>query len=119
MASFTVDRVDFVGDRSLKRGMSYQIPITIKSQGIPIDLSSFGAKCQIKQFYDSPVAVYEPTISIMSPANGLVHLIVDGRDTLNIKPRIYRYDINFFNVNNDYYTFIEGNIEFSWAVTRI
>ena len=115
--ALVTERIDFILDNSLKRGVAYKLPFTIKDDGKPIDLSNLVASCKVKKFYDSVVPVYVPEVSMIDPVNGRIDLVFDS-NTKVIKPGRYYYDIFFTNLNGKEFSFIEVQIDFSWSASH-
>jgi hypothetical protein len=116
--TLAVDTYNFIGSEGrIKRGINYAIAIVISSNGNVISLQGLTGFCKVKKYYDSPTAICEPEIKIIDAVNGLIHLVIDGETTKNIRPSIYKYDIFFVNELGEYSSFLEGEIEFSYSVS--
>lgn len=104
-------------DISIDQGSTYsgRIPV-VNNDGLPVDLTSFDARGQIRKSYASTSAI-NFDIVIDDPVSGVINLRLDPEVTQTLKAGRYVFDVEIYD-NTDVIRVSEGQVHVSPRVTR-
>lgn len=103
---------------TIEQGATFISTITIKdSEDIPLDLTNFTVKAQMRKSYYSSTAI-NFQVEIVSAINGLVTINLDAISTSSIKPGRYVYDVRIKDQFGDAIRIFEGIATVTPGVTR-
>jgi hypothetical protein len=92
----------------------------VDQYNLPLDLSDFTVKSEIRKTYNSTNVTAELVINIYNPTNGIIDLSLNSNVTSNIASGKYVYDtIIVSNTTNQVFRVQEGIAVVSPAVTKV
>ena len=105
----------------INQGATLRIPFTWRSNGLPIDITGFTARMQIRKTVASSEVIHE-----LSTENGGIILGDDGAFLIYISDSVTEtfnfttavYDLEFVNLDGDVIRLLEGAVQLSLEVTR-
>ncbi len=115
---------------TIEQGATFELVATYKnSSGTPVDLTSYGARMQIRSTYDSNVTLVSLTTTLDSDGSGIVitpssgslyiRLSAASSSALNFSQGVYDLEIYSGSGNTEYVTrILEGNVKLYKQVTR-
>ena len=116
-----------VYDITIEQGARFTMEATYTTDGTtPIDLTGYYGRGQIKATTDAG-AVARFTVTIPTPANGVVRCVIEADDTAIIpatganysKTSVYYYDIELFTVGDaDVIRLLNGKANVSPEITK-
>jgi len=105
-------------DISIDQGSSFSSTILVNdTNGLPLDLTGFQSRGQIRRSYSSLKAIDFVT-SINNPTLGQVYISLPASITRSLKPGRYVFDVEIYNLNDDVTRISEGQVTVSAASTR-
>jgi hypothetical protein len=104
----------------LEKGSTFSTTITLDDiYGVPYDLTGLEVKSQVRKSYYSANTTAEFTVTIPTPTDGSIILLLDSTTTSNISPGRYVYDVLLRdNVANTVTRVLEGIVNVNPQVTR-
>lgn len=104
---------------TVDQGSSFESTIDITdSENNPVNLTGYTFRGQIRKTYASTTSV-SFTITSISPASGIINLVLSATQTSGIKAGRYLYDVEIISSTNTVTRVIEGQIEVTPRVTRV
>ena len=117
-----------VKDILIEKGARFVMDATYTSNGTtPIDLTGYSGRGQIKASALDTTAIVDFTITIPTPANGVVRCVIEADDTASIpstgtnyaKLSTYYYDIELYTANDaDVKRLLNGRVTVSPNITE-
>ena len=102
----------------LEQGADFSTSITLDAvNGDPYNLTGYTAKSQMKKSYYSTTATAEFTITINSPASGIIIMSLPSANTSNIAAGRYVYDVAIKDSANTITRVLEGIVNVMPRVT--
>lgn len=102
----------------IDQGSTYTSVIPVKdNNGLPLDLSDYSSRGQIRKSYSSNVKV-PFTTSIASPLEGKVSLSLTASQTRAMKAGRYVYDVEIYNGSDDVIRIAEGQVEINPGISN-
>ena len=102
----------------IDQGSTYTSVIPVKdNNGLPLDLSDYSSRGQIRKSYSSNVKV-PFTTSITSPLEGKVSLSLTASQTRAMKAGRYVYDVEIYNGSDDVIRIAEGQVEINPGISN-
>lgn len=104
-------------DIAIDQGSTYtgRIPV-VDSNGLPVDLTAFSSRGQIRKSYESTSAV-DFTTDISDPESGVINLALSAATTSAIKAGRYLFDVEIFD-STTVIRVSEGQVHVSARVTQ-
>lgn len=103
----------------LEQGTTFTTNITLDDiDGVPYDLTNVTAKSQIRKSYYSANTTAEFTVTINTPTDGTILLILDANTTANIAAGRYVYDVAIKDTANTVTRVLEGIVNVIPQVTK-
>lgn len=103
----------------LEQGTTFTTNITLDDiDGVPYDLTGVTAKSQIRKSYYSANTTAEFTVTINTPTDGTILLILDSSTTSNIAAGRYVYDVAIKDTANTVTRVLEGIVNVIPQVTK-
>lgn len=115
---------------TIEQGATFELVATYKnSSGTPVDLTSYGARMQIRSTHDSNVTLVSLTTTLDSDGSGItitpssgslyIRLSAASSSALNFSQGVYDLEIYSGSGNTEYVTrILEGNVKLYKQVTR-
>lgn len=106
-------------DIVIDQGSTYsgKIPV-VGANGLPVDLTGFSARGQIRRSYQSLTSVNFST-SIENPTSGVIFINLTPDQTGAMKPGRYVFDVEIFNTDEtDVIRVCEGQAEVTPRATK-
>jgi hypothetical protein len=106
-------------DITIDQGSTYsgKIPV-VGSNKLPVDLTGYSARGQIRRSYSSLTAV-PFTINIDDPQSGVIFINLTPAQTSAMKPGRYVFDVEIYNVDEtDVIRVSEGQAEITPRATK-
>lgn len=106
---------------TVKQGSSFSQKFVYEnSAGVPYNLTGYGAKMQVREYFNGPVLLELTTDNgklVITPLTGEIEMILKPLDTksLNFSKAIYDLDIY---IGNNVYTLFEGVFTLNSEVTK-
>ena len=101
----------------IDQGATYSSVIELKdSNGLPLDLTGYSARAQIRKSYSSRSAI-KFTTAIATPANGNIEISLTAAQTRDMKSGRYLYDVEVYNNTGHVIRVQEGQVEVSPGIT--
>lgn len=107
-------------DITIDQGSTYsgKIPV-VGSNKLPVDLTGYSARGQIRRSYSSLTSVAFST-SIQDPESGVIFVNLTPAQTGAMKPGRYVFDVEIYNTNgSDVIRVSEGQAEVTPRATKI
>lgn len=102
----------------IDQGSTYTSVIPVKdSNGLPLNLSDYSSRGQIRKSYSSNVKV-SFTTSITSPLEGKVLLSLTALQTRAMKAGRYVYDVEIYNGSDTVIRIAEGQVEINPGISN-
>ena len=102
----------------LEQGTDFSTSITLDDvNGDPYNLTGFTAKSQMRKSYYSTSATAEFTITINSPAAGIIVMSLPSANTANVAAGRYVYDVAIKDSANTITRVLEGIVNVLPRVT--
>ena len=103
----------------IEQGADFSTSITLDdADNQAFDLTGYVAKSQIKKSYYSSNAAAQFTITIPTPANGILNMSLSSANTANISAGRYVYDVIIKNPSNVTTRVLEGIVNIVPQVTK-
>lgn len=103
----------------LEQGTTFTTSITLDDiDGVPYDLTDVTAKSQIRKSYYSANTTAEFTVTINTPTDGTILLLLDSATTANIAAGRYVYDVAIKDTANTVTRVLEGIVNVIPQVTK-
>lgn len=107
----------------IEQGATFRQSLDWKSNGIPVDLTGYSARMQMRNPIDSPVIIHELTtenggINFLDVQNGQIELFISATNTSSFAFDSCVYDLEMVASNGDVFRLLEGEISLSKEVTR-
>jgi hypothetical protein len=103
----------------LEQGTTFTTNITLDDiDGVPFDLTGVTAKSQIRKSYYSANTTAEFTVTINTPTDGTILLLLDAPTTSNIAAGRYVYDVAIKDTANTVTRVLEGIVNVIPQVTK-
>jgi hypothetical protein len=103
----------------LEQGTTFTTNITLDDiDGVPYDLTDVTAKSQIRKSYYSANTTAEFTVTINTPTDGTILLLLDASTTANIAAGRYVYDVAIKDTANTVTRVLEGIVNVIPQVTK-
>ena len=103
---------------TIEQGATFTTTITVSdSSGAAANLVGSTGKAQIRKSYYSTTA-YDFTVTIPTPASGVMVLTMPASTTANLSSGRYVYDVILINAANDVTRLFEGTAAITPGVTR-
>jgi len=103
----------------LEQGTTFTTNITLDDiDGVPYDLTNVIAKSQIRKSYYSANTTAEFTVTINTPTDGTILLLLDANTTANIAAGRYVYDVAIKDTANTVTRVLEGIVNVIPQVTK-
>lgn len=104
------------------QGSTFSKQITYKIDEVPVDLSGYSARLQVRETHYSTEAL----LSLSSPSNGItlggsagtINLLVSASDTSDISAGNFLYDLELESGSGEVSRIIEGSFIVTPEVTR-
>jgi hypothetical protein len=87
---------------------------------VPVDLTGFSAKMQVRKNTGSPVIIELSTTNgriTIDAANGKITLSLSATDTAALASGMYKYDLDLTSPSSFVIRFVQGNFEVSGQIT--
>ena len=107
----------------IEQGASFYKRVAWKdSAGVPVDLTSYTARMQVRQSVASPVVLFELTTEngriVLGGSAGTIELRITAEDTAAIAWRRGKYDLELVAPDASVTRFLFGQVSVSFEVTR-
>lgn len=103
----------------LEQGTTFTTNITLDDiDGVPFDLTGVTAKSQIRKSYYSANTTAEFTVTINTPTDGTILLLLSANTTANIAAGRYVYDVAIKDTANTVTRVLEGVVNVIPQVTK-
>ncbi|MCU4601851.1 hypothetical protein [Acinetobacter ursingii] len=107
----------------IEQGATFRQTFDWTTNGVPVNLTGFETRMQLRQPIDSPTIIHELTTSnggihFTDPLNGKFELFISNIDTAAFNFSTCVYDLEMVAPNTDVTRLIEGTITLSKEVTR-
>ncbi len=106
----------------IEQGATLRVPLKWTAGGIPVDLTGYKGRMQIRPDIDSNIVIHSLTSEnggiVFSPSTGTFDLYISATDTSAFDFVSAVYDLELVAPNNDVYRVIEGEVTLSKEVTR-
>jgi len=91
-------------DLSMHRCASFHRILKFKKKGVPVDLTGYTAKCQVRECPDGGKLLTEMT-AVISPQSGRVDLFISAADSEKFESGAYAWDVRLSSPANivEYY----------------
>ena len=104
------------------QGSTFQSTLTYKIDDVPVNLSGYSSRLQVREFHDSS----EYITNLTSPSNGLtmggsagtIDIFISAEDTTNFIIGDHVYDLEIISPSNVVNRLIEGRFNVTPEVTR-
>lgn len=104
------------------QGATFFKQITYTIDDVPVNLTGYIARMQVRETYSSPNFIVELTTEnggiALGAALGTIELVIDSADTTLFLPREYVYDLELVSGGGEVYRLIEGKFVVTPEVTR-
>lgn len=108
---------DFV-ELHIDAGSTFSTDVTVNnSLGVPINLSDYQARAQLRKSYYSSTAI-DFTVTKIDASAGILNMSITAANTSNIRPGRYVYDVEIESSANVVTRIFEGIVTVSPGVTR-
>lgn len=109
-------------DLRVNQGSRFEQSVIVQENGVPVPLTGYTARMQIREWKDSTVVIAELTtengrISI-SPSQSLVMLLMNGDQTAVLDFGDAFYDLKIMEPDTEPIRIMEGRVSLSREVTR-
>jgi hypothetical protein len=108
-------------DLKIDQGTTFILGLTIKKPtGVPLDLTDYTARCQIRKTHSDPIVVAEPLITLdPDRKSGKVTVSLSELDTRKIQIKQGVYDLELIDpTGNIVLRILEGKVFVTPEVTR-
>jgi hypothetical protein len=103
---------------NIEQGASFSTTVTVNgADGSPTNLTSYTAAAQLRKSYYSTTA-NNFTVSVTSPAGGILTMTMTAANTANLTPGRYVYDLLITSPTNVKTRVVEGIATILPSVTR-
>ncbi len=103
----------------IEQGADFSTSITLDdADNVSFNLTGYIAKSQIKKSYYSSSITAQFTITIPTPADGVLNMALNSANTANIAPGRYVYDVVIKNPSNQVTRVLEGIVNIVPQVTK-
>lgn len=108
---------------TLYQGASFERIFAWKIDGVPVSLTGYSARMQVRRNHPSPIAVITLTTEndgiVLGGSVGTVTLQMSAEETEAVGAAEYIYDIELESPAGDVYRILEGRFIVSPEVTRV
>lgn len=110
-------------DISIKQGATFRLAVTYKIDGVPVDMTGFSARMQLRPAYDSKLLVTNLTSAVsggltIDDEDGRVNILIPAEKTANITTLEGVYDLEVVNPSGEVIRLLSGKFTLSREVTR-
>lgn len=110
-------------DLTIEQGTTFSVTLTYTDvDGIPIDLTGYSARMQIRSTVDSTITIHELTTALttitLGGAAGTVLLEISDSDTESFTFSVAVYDLELISAGGVVSRLVEGKVTLSKEVTR-
>lgn len=107
---------------TIKQGATFRKPFQWIADGVPVDMTGWTARMQIREEVDSEIVISELTTEnggiTIDPLQGKIDLYLSPEQTSQLNFESAVYDIELVDQVGEVYRDIEGKIKLSLEVTR-
>ena len=103
------------------KGTTFQLSPVWKVDNLPVDLTGYSAKMQVRQFTDSSVLVELSTANgraVISAGLGQIALTLTATETAALAANTYQYDLNLTSPSGYVYKILQGAFVVNDSVTQ-
>lgn len=110
-------------DIVIKQGATLRFTVTYKIDGVPVDMTGFSARMQLRPAYDSKLLVANLTSDedgglTIDAEEGRVNVLIPAEKTANITTPEGVYDLEVVNPSGEVIRLLPGKFTLSREVTR-
>lgn len=105
----------------IEQGATYRKQFTWKAGGVPVDLTGYTGRMQIRPDVTSSTIIADLTTEndgITIEANGVFNVFISATDTANLNFDTAVYDLELIAPSGDVQRMLEGDVSLSLEVTR-
>jgi len=103
------------------KGTTFQLSPVWKVDNLPVDLTGYSAKMQVRQFTDSSVAVELSTDNgkiVINAGLGQINMTLTAAQTAALTANTYQYDLNLTSSGGIVYKILQGAFVVNDSVTQ-
>jgi len=103
------------------KGTTFQLSPVWKVDNLPVDLTGYSTKMQVRQFTDSSVLVELSTANgraVISAGLGQIALTLTATETAALAANTYQYDLNLTSPSGYVYKILQGAFVVNDSVTQ-
>lgn len=103
----------------IRQGATFQQTFVFKQMdGVPVDLTGYGIRSQIRKTPSSTTKVIDISASIPAPLEGKIELSLTDTQTTALPAGVYVYDVELYVIGGNVERVLEGAITVTPEVTR-
>ena len=103
------------------KGTTFQLSPVWKVDNLPVNLTGYSAKMQVRQFTDSSVAVELSTDNgkiVINAGLGQINMTLTAAQTTALTANSYQYDLNLTSPDGYVYKILQGAFVVNESVTQ-
>lgn len=95
---------------TLYRGNTRNFTVTIKQDGVPVDITGDTVEMTLKEKIDDAVPVLEKTAVLTDPVNGVAQFTITSAESTAFSIRTYRMEVTWVKAGGERFTVLIASL---------